>query len=69
VEELDQNLVGTVGMVTVPITATRPGEVVLPIRGGTEAFTACSDEAIAKHSRVVVVECISGRTVTVTQVH
>jgi membrane protein implicated in regulation of membrane protease activity len=69
VEELDQNLVGTVGLVTLSISATRPGEVVLPIRGGTEAYTACSDETIPKHSRVVVVECLSGRTVTVTQVH
>jgi hypothetical protein len=68
VEELDQYLVGTVGQVTVPITATRPGEVMLPVRGGTEAFTACSDVPIAKYARVVVVECLSGRTVSVTAV-
>jgi hypothetical protein len=66
VEELDQDLVGTVGQVTVPIAPTRPGEVVLPVRGGTEAFAACSDEPIAKYARVVVVECLSGRTVAVT---
>jgi len=66
VEELDQSLVGTVGLVTVPITADRAGEVVLPVRGGTEAFAAWSDEPIGKHVRVVVVECVSGRTVTVT---
>jgi hypothetical protein len=66
VEELDQDLIGTVGQVTVPITATRPGEVTLPVRGGTEAFTACSDEPIAKYARVVVVECLTGRTVSVT---
>jgi membrane protein implicated in regulation of membrane protease activity len=68
VEELDQDLVGTVGKVTVPISATRTGEVVLPIRGGTEAYAACSDETIPKYARVVVVECLSGRTVTVTRV-
>jgi len=68
VEELDQDLVGTVGKVTVPISATRTGEVVLPIRGGTEAYAACSDETIPKNSRVVVVECLSGRTVSVTRV-
>jgi hypothetical protein len=67
-EELDQDLIGTVGQVTVPITPTRPGEVILPVRGGTEAFTACSDEQIAKYARVVVVECLSGRTVSVTAV-
>lgn len=65
-DELDQDLVGTVGQVTVPITPTRPGEVVLPVRGGTEAFTACADEPIAKYTRVVVVDCLTGRTVSVT---
>ena len=65
-DELDQDLVGTVGQVTVPIRPTRPGEVVLPVRGGTEAFTACADESIAKYARVVVVEILSGRTVSVT---
>jgi len=68
VEELDQGLAGTVGKVTVPINARRPGEVVLPVRGGTEAYTACSDEPIAKNTRVVVVECLSARTVSVTPV-
>ena len=66
VEELDQDLIGTVGQVTLAIAPARPGEVILPVRGGTEAFTACSDESIAKHSRVVVVECLTGRTVSVT---
>jgi hypothetical protein len=65
-EELDQDLVGTIGQVTVPITPTRPGEVVLPVRGGTEAYTACADEPIAKYARVVVVDGLSGRTVSVT---
>jgi hypothetical protein len=65
-EELDQDLVGTVGQVTVPIRADRPGEVVLPVRGGTEAYAAQADEAIPKYTRVVVVECLSGRTVSVT---
>lgn len=65
-EELNQDLIGTVGRVSVPITPARPGEVVLPVRGGTEAFTALAAETIAKYSRVVVVECLSGRTVSVT---
>lgn len=67
-EELDQDLIGTVGHVTLAIAPSRPGEVVLPVRGGTEAFTACSDETIAKYARVVVVECLTGRTVSVTTV-
>ena len=67
-DELDQGLIGVVGQVTVPITPTRPGEVMLPVRGGPEAFAACADEPIAKYSRVVVVEPLSGRMVSVTPV-
>jgi hypothetical protein len=40
--------------------------VLLPVRGGTEAFAAWSDEPIARHSRVVVVESLSARSVFVT---
>jgi hypothetical protein len=65
-DSLDTELVGTVGTVTLAITPSRPGEVLLPVRGGTEAFTACADEPIAKHVRVMVIECLSGRTVSVT---
>ena len=67
-EELDLDLIGTVGRITVPISADRSGEVMLPVRGGTEAFEACSDEPIAKNTKVVVIDCLSGRTVTVTPI-
>ena len=59
-------LVGTVGYVSVPIPPSGAGEVMLGVRGGTEAFAAYSDEPIPKHERVVVVECRSARSVTVT---
>lgn len=59
-------LVGLVGHLTVPVPAHGPGEVVLPIRGGTESFAAWADEPIAKYTRVVVVEERSARSVTVT---
>jgi hypothetical protein len=65
-EQLDQDLVGTIGRVTLSIPSDRAGEVLLPVRGGTEAFSALCDEPVAKNSRVVVVECLSGRTVLVT---
>lgn len=65
-EDLDQDLMGTIGYVSVPITLTKPGEVILPVRGGTEAFTAFSDEPVAKNARVIVVEARSARSVTVT---
>jgi hypothetical protein len=59
-------LIGLVGHVTVPVPAGGPGEVVLSIRGGSEAFAAWADEPIAKYACVVVVEERSARSVTVT---
>ena len=61
----DTMLVGAIGYVTVPIPVDGPGEVMLPVRGANEAFAAWSDEPIAKHTRVVVVEERSARSVTV----
>lgn len=61
-----QTLLGKIGRVTVSIPASGPGEVLLPVRGGTEAFAAWSDEPVPRHSRVVVVECLSARSVFVT---
>lgn len=59
-------LVGKVGRVTVPIPRDGPGEVLVPVRGGTEAYAAWADEPIAKHVPVVVVEVRSARSLTVT---
>jgi membrane protein implicated in regulation of membrane protease activity len=64
--DADDDLIGEVGYVSVPIPAGKPGEVMLAVRGGTEAFAAYSDEPIAKHTRVVVVDERSARSVTVT---
>jgi hypothetical protein len=61
-------MVGEVGYVSIPIPAGGLGEVMLPVRGGTEAFAAWSDAPIAKHTRVVVIDDRSGRSVTVTPV-
>ncbi len=63
-----ESLIGKIGRVTVSIPAGGPGEVLLPVRGGTEAFAALSDEPIARHGRVVVVEALSGRSVFVTPI-
>lgn len=62
----EHSLLGLVGRVTVSIPAGGPGEVLLSVRGGTEAFTAWSDEPIRRHSRVVVVDSLSARSVFVT---
>jgi hypothetical protein len=64
--DAERGLVGTIGRVTVPIPQDGPGEVLLPVRGGTEAFAAWADQPIEKHARVVVIECSSARSVIVT---
>jgi hypothetical protein len=63
-----ESLLGKVGRVTVSIPAHGPGEVLLSVRGGSEAFAAWSDVPVPRHSRVVVVEALSARSVFVTQV-
>lgn len=64
--DVDQTVVGAVGRVTVPIPAGGPGEVLIPVRGGTEAFAAWSDQPIDKHTRVLVIDATSARSVVVT---
>jgi hypothetical protein len=64
--DAEHSLVGTIGRVTVPIPVDGPGEVLLPVRGGTEAFAAWADQAIEKHARVLVIEYTSARSVIVT---
>jgi len=62
----EETLLGKIGRVTVSIPANGPGEVLLPVRGGTEAFAAWSDEPVPRHSRVLVVDRMSARSVFVT---
>jgi hypothetical protein len=61
-----QDAVGAVGRLTVAIAPGRPGEVVIAIRGGTEAFAAWADEPLARNARVLVIEQTSARSVHVT---
>lgn len=53
------------GRVTVPIPPDGPGEVLVAVRGGSEAYTAWSSTPIARDVRVVVVDSVSARTVVV----
>jgi hypothetical protein len=64
--DAEESLLGKVGRVTVSIPVDGPGEVLLSVRGGTEAYAAWSDEPIARHSRIVVVDTMSARSVFVT---
>jgi hypothetical protein len=60
---------GKIGRVTGRIAPGKLGEVMVPIRGGTEAFHAYAsdgDDTIAVGTRVVVVEYLPPRTVVVT---
>jgi hypothetical protein len=65
----DQVMIGKVGRVTGTIAPGSLGEVMVPVRGGTEAFHAyAADEGdtIRTGTRVVVVEYFPPRTVVVT---
>ena len=59
---------GCVGRV---ITATRgvdgPGEALISVRGGTEAYLAWSEEPLARDTQVIVFNSRGERTVDVMQ--
>lgn len=67
---VDHQVIGKVGRLTGSIDPGEMGEVMLPVRGGTEAFYCyASDplESIAEGARVVVVEHDPPRTVIVSR--
>lgn len=66
----DHQLVGKVGRLTGAIEPGELGEVVLPVRGGTEAFycyASTRDDAIPEGARVIVLEHEPPRTVIVSR--
>ena len=66
----DHQMIGKMGRVTGTIAPGRLGEVMVQVRGGSEAFHAYAaddDETIATGSRIVVVEYYPPRTVVVTR--
>ncbi len=66
----DQKMIGKTGRVTGRVGPGRIGEVMVPVRGGTEAYHAYSadDEEIIPGTRVLVVDLLPPRTVVVTPV-
>jgi membrane protein implicated in regulation of membrane protease activity len=65
----DQRMIGKVGRVTGTIAPGRVGEVMIAIRGGSEAFNAYAadgDDKISPGTRVVVIEYFPPRTVVVS---
>lgn len=61
-----ESVVGAVGHLTVSVPPGGAGEVMVGIRGGSEAFAAWADGPIAKHTQVLVIAQTAPRTVIVT---
>lgn len=64
-------MVGKVGRVTGTVAPGRLGEVMIPVRGGTEHFNAYPSEdgaTIATGTRIVVIEYFPPRTVVVSPI-
>ncbi len=63
----DTSAIGCVGVLIVATRGTAgPGEVLVKIRGGTEAFIAWSPEPLPKGTTVLVIEERGKRTVDVS---
>ena len=66
----DHQMIGKMGRVTGTVAPGKLGEVMVEVRGGSEAFHAYAaddDETIPIGSRIVVVEYFPPRTVVVTR--
>jgi hypothetical protein len=68
--DTDHEVVGKVGRVVGAIDAGGMGEVMVPVRGGSEAFYAYAstpEESIPRGTRVIVLEHEPPRTVVVSR--
>lgn len=64
----DEAPIGCVGVLILPTRgADGPGEVLVRVRGGTEAYIAWSDTPLAKNATVLVIDSRGGRTVDVIE--
>jgi hypothetical protein len=63
----DEDLIGCVGVLLVATRGTAgPGEVLVKVRGGSEAFIAWSPEPLPKGATVLVIESRGHRAVDVS---
>jgi hypothetical protein len=63
----DESLIGTIGVLIIATRGAKgPGEVLLKIRGGSEAYLAYSPEPIPKGSTVLVINNRGTRSVDVS---
>jgi hypothetical protein len=64
----DESSIGRVGVLIVGTRGTAgPGEVLIKIRGGSEAFLAWSDQPLPKGATVLVIESRGTRAVDVVE--
>lgn len=64
----DEDAIGCVGVLLLPTRgADGPGEVLIKIRGGTEAYIAWSEKPLAKGASVLVIDFRGARTVDVME--
>ena len=64
--ERDLSIVGAIGVLTVGTRGVGgPGEVLLKVRGGSEAYLAWSDRSLPRGTKVLVVETRGARVLEV----
>ena len=64
----DEACIGTVGVLTVATRGSAgPGEVLIKIRGGSEAFLAWSEKPLPRGATVLVIDSRGARTVDVIE--
>ena len=64
----DESSVGRVGVLTVATRGSAgPGEVLIKIRGGSEAFLAWSEKPLSRGATVLVIESRGARAVDVIE--
>jgi hypothetical protein len=64
----DEASIGRVGVLTVATRGSAgPGEVLIKIRGGSEAFLAWSEEPLPRGATVLVIESRGARAVDVIE--
>jgi hypothetical protein len=64
----DESSIGCIGVLLVGTRGTAgPGEVLIKIRGGSEAYLAWSDKPLPKGATVMVVESRGSRAVDVIE--
>lgn len=62
----DESALGSIGVLTIGTRGTMgPGEVLLKVRGGTEAYIAWSAQPLARGRQVLAVSALGPRTVEV----